>query len=131
MDKVKCIALKKALRSNKRTEKSRFTVSPDFIKEEEDEEGMTELLGSTSWDRTKSFVMDIEIVKLIKVEDWYNDRKAVMRTLRRGKGRSPYTDSLIYFRIMIEVNGEKVFSNYQASELPIEEQEDYKQLTLE
>ena len=55
-----------------------------------------------------------------------------MRTLRKGKGRSPYTDSKIYFRMMVEVNGNKVFSNYdEGNSVPIEEQEDYKEMTLE
>ena len=47
----------------------------------------------------------MELTKLIKVEDWYNDRTTIMRTLRKGKGRNPYTDSEIYFRMKIEVNG--------------------------
>mmetsp|Transcript_20906 Transcript_20906/g.25697 ORF Transcript_20906/g.25697 Transcript_20906/m.25697 type:complete len:251 (+) Transcript_20906:1048-1800(+) len=76
--------------------------------------------------------MDIELVKLIKVEDWYGGKTAVMRTLRKGKGRNAYTDSTVYFRIKIEVNGESKFSNYnEESGVPIEEQEDFKQMTLE
>ena len=130
IDKIKCQAFKKALQSMKRNEKSRFTVSEQFLEENEDE-GMEEFFAGTAWDKTKCFVMDIELTKLIKVEDWYKDRSTIMRTLRRGKGRSPYTDSLIYFRIKIDVNGNEIFSNYPESDKPIEEQEDYKELTLE
>jgi len=54
-----------------------------------------------------------------------------MRTLRRGKGRNSYTDSLIYFRIKIEVNGNQIFSNYPESDKAIEEQEDFKEMTLD
>ena len=115
----------------KRGEKSRFTVQPDFLTENEDE-GMEEFLAGTDWDRTKPWVMDIELTKLVKVEDWYNDQSTMMRTLRKGKGRSPYTDSNIYFRILVEVNGNQVYSNYDENvEAPIEEQEDYKEMTLE
>ena len=115
----------------KRGEKSRFTVQPDFLTENEDE-GMEEFLAGTDWDRTKPWVMDISLTKLVKVEDWYNDQSTMMRTLRKGKGRSPYTDSKIYFRILVEVNGNKVYSNYdEGTEVPIEEQEDYKEMTVE
>ena len=107
----KCSAFKKAIKSMKRGEKSRFTVQPDFLTENEDE-GMEEFLAGTDWDRTKPWVMDISLTKLVKVEDWYNDQSTMMRTLRKGKGRSPYTDSKIYFRILVEVNGNKVYSNY-------------------
>ena len=68
-----------------------------------------------------------------------------MKTLRKGKGRNPYTDSdikckfafklfltLFLVRLKIEVNGEQIFSNYlKDNMLPIEEQEDYKTLTVE
>lgn len=38
----------------------------------------------------------IELINLYKVEDWYNnDRSTTMKTLRKGKGRNPYTDSEI------------------------------------
>lgn len=65
-------------------------------------------------------------MSLTKVEDWYNDRSTVMRTLRKGKGRNPYSDSLVYFRIKVEVNGVQTFSNYPESELPPHQQEDFK-----
>ena len=54
-----------------------------------------------------------------------------MRTLRKGKGRNAYSDSTIYFRIKIDVNDTEVFSNYPESDLPVEQQEDFKEKTLE
>ena len=115
----------------KRGEKSRFTVSPDFRQENEDE-GMEQFFQGSNWDSSKTFVMDVELVKLIKVEDWYGGKTAVMRTLRKGKGRNAYTDSTVYFRIKIEVNDQQVFSNYKEEDgVPIEEQEDFKFLSLE
>ena len=114
----------------KRNEKCRFTVNPEFLEENEDE-GMVEFFAGTEWDKTKPFVMDMQLTKLIKVEDWYKDKTTVMRTLRKGKGRSPYTDSKVYFRMKIEKNGEQIFSNYPESDLPIEKMEDYKEMTIE
>ena len=98
----------------KRGESSRFTVMPDFFTENEDE-GMIEFFEGTSWDKTKPFVIDMQLNKLVKVEDWYGDRTTMMRTLRKGKGRNAYTDSTIYFRIKVEVNGNQIFSNYPES----------------
>jgi len=86
-----------------------------------------------SFDKEKDLLFIVELINLYKVEDWYNnDRTTTMKTLRKGKGRTPYADSDIKFRLKIEVNGEKIFSNYpQDSEHAIEDQEDFKVLTLE
>jgi len=94
---------------------------------------MEEFFAGTPWIPNKVFVMDIELVKLTKVEDWYGGKTAVMRTLRKGKGRNAYTDSTVYFRIKIEVNGTEIFTNYKPeySEVPVEEQEDFKLMTIE
>jgi len=75
--------------------------------------------------------MDMELISLVKVEDWYNDKSCIMRTLRKGKGRNAYTDSTVYFRIKIDVNGNEIFSNYPESDLPIEKQDDFKDKTIE
>ena len=52
--------------------------------------------GVEGWDPSKSFIMEIRLHEIIKVEDWYGDKSTMMRKLRRGKGRSPYSDSTIY-----------------------------------
>ena len=57
----------------KRGEKSRFTVSPEYCKEKEDE-GMEAFLAGTPWESHKVFIMDIELVNITKVEDWYGGR---------------------------------------------------------
>ena len=116
----------------KRGETSRFTVSPDYRAEKEDET-MEEFFANTAWQPDKAFVMDITLVKLTKVEDWYGGKTAVMRTLRKGKGRNAYTDSTVYFRCKVEVNGVQTFSNYREDldDVPVEEQEDFKHMTLE
>ena len=111
----------------KRGETTRFTVNPEFLDEVEDNGLEQFFAGNEAWDRTKPFVMDITLRSLIKVESWYTDNSTMMRALRKGKGRSPYTDSTIYFRMKIEVNGEQIFSNYpEDGELPPEKQEDFK-----
>lgn len=70
MDQVKCLAFKKAIQSMKRGEISRFTVSQDFLNENEDA-GMEQFFESTPWDKTKTFVIDLALISLVKVEDWY------------------------------------------------------------
>ena len=59
MDQIKCQAFKKAIQSMKRSEKSRFTVSEQFLTENEDE-GMEEFFAeSPALDKTKSFIIDL------------------------------------------------------------------------
>ena len=116
----------------KRNELSRFTISPDFGKEEEDEEGLAMLFeGVESWQKTNNFVMEIRLHDIIKVEDWYGDQSTMMRKLRRGKGRNPYTDSTIWFRMKIDVNGEEKFSNYPDTGKSAEEIENLRDMTPE
>ena len=50
----------------KRGEQSRFTVMPEFLTENEDE-GMEGFFEGTSWDKTKPFVMDCELINLTKL----------------------------------------------------------------
>ena len=58
----------------KRAELSRFTVSNEFAQEEEDENGMAMMFeGIKEWDPSKSFIMEIKLHNLIKVEDWYGN----------------------------------------------------------
>ena len=44
--------------------------------------------------------------QLVKIEDWFKDNSTILRTFRKGKGRSPYIDSTIKFRMQVLVNGE-------------------------
>ena len=132
MNDIECKALKRVLTGMKRNELSRFTISPDFGKEEEDEEGLAMLFeGVESWQKTNNFVMEIRLHDIIKVEDWYGDQSTMMRKLRRGKGRNPYTDSTIWFRMKIDVNGEEKFSNYPDTGKSAEEIENLRDMTPE
>ena len=58
VDTIKCQAFKKALQSMKRGERSRFTVMPDFLTENEDE-GMEAFFEGTDWNKDLPFIMDI------------------------------------------------------------------------
>jgi len=112
----------------KRGEKALVQIYHEFITN--DDVYLKELLmKNEAYDGERDLWVEIEIKKIVKVEDWYNDGTAVCRTLRKGKGRSPYSDSVVLFRLKIEVNGTQIYSNYSAnSQVPVEEQEDYRNL---
>jgi len=96
-------------------------VSAETVKQDANLSG--EMADIKDWDAAKDLLFIIELRNLYKVEDWYNnDRTTTMKTLRKGKGRNPYTDSEIKFRLKVEVNGETIFSNYPSGSMqPIEE----------
>ena len=73
------------------------------------DEELLELLKDSQFDSKVDLQAEITLLKLIKVEDWYQDGTAVMRTLRRGKGRNPYTDSDIWCKCLNATN-QRVFS---------------------
>ena len=64
---------------------------------------------------------DVELHRLIKIEDWFKDESTIVRTLRKGKGRSPFIDSTIKFRLQVVQNDEQVLSNYPLKDLANEE----------
>jgi hypothetical protein len=69
----------------------------------------------------KDFVMQIEMKNIVKVEDWYNDKKVMLRKLRNGKGRNPYADSTVWFRLKLEVNDKVIYNNYpEDMSVPVE-----------
>lgn len=83
----------------KKGEKCEFTVHPNYINSTEEEnfedKTLNDLLGG-SFDNQKELYIDIKLLSLSKVEDWYKDGSTLVKTLRKGgKGRSPYSDSLI------------------------------------
>jgi len=59
------------------------------------------LLGQ-KFDIDKELYVNIHLLQLSKVEDWYKDGTTLVKTLRKGgKGRSPYSDSFIKCKISI------------------------------
>lgn len=41
----------------------------------------------------QNLTVELELHKLIKVEDWFKDGSTIKRVLRKGKGASPQYDS--------------------------------------
>lgn len=83
----------------KKGEKCEFTVHTNYINSAEEESledhTLNELLGQT-FDSNSELYVDIHLIQLSKVEDWYKDGTTLVKTLRKGgKGRSPYSDSFI------------------------------------
>ena len=98
MIQVESLAFAKLMGSMKRLERSRFTVNKTYWEDTDlfGDEKLHEFLKDTAWDVNKDLNAEIELLKLVKVEDWYNDKTAIMKVLRKGKGRSPYADSDIW-----------------------------------
>ena len=80
----------------KRGESNSTIVRSDFIKEN-DLELLKKLAGDKVFDEEKEVMIDLELHKMIKVEDWSKDGKglALKRILRKGKGSSPNADSTV------------------------------------
>jgi hypothetical protein len=76
----------------------------------EEDQATVELLGE--YDKEKPVFADIHILKLIKIEDWFKDETTFVKTFRKGRGRNPYTDSTVSFRMEVFRNDEKILSNY-------------------
>ena len=54
--------------------------------------------------------MDINLNKLVRVEDLYRDKKVIYKTIRKGDGTaSPYSDCYISLKVKVEVDGELKF----------------------
>lgn len=64
------------------------------------------------YDESKALFAHMHLHRLTKTEDWFKDETTLVRTIRKGKGRNPYTDSTVKFRLQMVVNGKEVLSNY-------------------
>ena len=51
------------------------------------------------YDEGKPLFAHMHLHRLTKTEDWFKDETTMVRTIRKGKGRSPYTDSTVKFRL--------------------------------
>lgn len=60
---------------------------------------------SDDYDRTKPIIAFCKLTNLVKSEDWFKDGSTIVRSLRKGKGRTPFVDSTVKMRLKIEVNG--------------------------
>lgn len=93
--------LRKILESMKRGEKCSVLVKPSFITE--DDKLLQEKLGE-KYDATKDLSVQVELDRLVKVDDWFKDKSTIKRTLLKGKGSSPNIDSAIGVYMKIKVN---------------------------
>lgn len=59
----------------------------------------------------KELYILIELKDYVTIVDWYNDRKTLRRTLKRGYKRVPFYESTVTVRMKIEVNGKVKFDN--------------------
>lgn len=58
---------------------------------------------------------------MTKIEDWFKDGTTIIKTLRNGTGRNPYTDSTVTLRIELKVNNDIIFTNYPEFEPSLDE----------
>jgi hypothetical protein len=87
------LTLRKILESLKRNERSRIQVKNTFVNENDPD--LISGLGS-DYNPDKDLIVDVELLRLIKVEDWFKDGgSALKRTLRKGKGKSLASDSTV------------------------------------
>lgn len=81
------LTLFKILESLKRGESSTVAVKPSFIVE--NDQKYLEQLGDR-FDQNQDLQIDVELLNLIKVEEWYKgETSTYKRILRKGKGKSP------------------------------------------
>ena len=69
----------------------------------------------------KPITFHIELSRLTKIEDWFKDGTTIIKTLRNGTGRNPYTDSTVTFRIELKVNDTIIYTNYPEYEPSFDE----------
>ena len=67
---------------------------------------------SKEYDEAKDLWAEVTLQKMFKTDNWYNDKTAMLMTIRKGKGRKPYIDSTVYFNLRIQVDDKEVFSNF-------------------
>lgn len=119
------MTMSRLLQALKREEHSKIEIKAGFVDEEDKE--LVELLPADRYDSSKALFADIELLRLNKIEDWFKDGTTIVRTLRNGRGRNPYTDSTIKMRLEVQRNGETLLSNYPDMEPVFKLPEDYGQ----
>lgn len=92
------LTLKKILESMKRLEHTQTLVKASYV--QQNDEGLWKYLNETFPDQASSFekgvfLVDAELHKLVKVEDWFKDGSTMKRTVKKGKGSQPNTDSVV------------------------------------
>lgn len=125
----------KLIESVKKGERCEFTINAGFLNGTQDEdESLTDdhlISLFPSWDKSKDLFVRMELLYLVKIEDWFKDGSTIVRTLRKGgKSRHPYSDSTVKIRLRIELNDKIMFDNYPKDVEPMYG-EDLKPMTPE
>lgn len=111
MDTELTLTMVKMFESMKRGEECRIEIERRFVPTQD--KALHELLtASGKYDESQMIMAHLKLHNLIKSEDWFKDESTIVRTLRKGKGRTPFVDSLIKFRLQILVNGNQIVNNY-------------------
>lgn len=118
------LAMSKILSAIKRGEKCKVEVRSNFVPDEDPE--LLKILKDGPYDETKPLFVHVHMLRLTKIEDWFKDGSTLVRTLRKGKGRNPYTDSTVKLRLKFMVNGKEIVSNYPEYEPIMKSEEEAK-----
>lgn len=124
------LSLRKILETMKRGEKSETLVKLPFLQENDPDVWsiILDKTGDSSAPEGFLFV-EIELLSLVKVEEWFKDEPGtgLKRVIKKGKGAHPNIDSLVQLLLKITVNDQVVLNNFPISVVNFE---DMKALTL-
>jgi tetratricopeptide (TPR) repeat protein len=70
------------------------------------------LKATDKYDESKAVMAHVKLHNLIKSEDWFKDGGTIVKTLRKGRGRTPFVDSAIKFRMQVLVGDKEVVNNF-------------------
>jgi hypothetical protein len=103
----------------KRNEKSKVEVHKNFVaSNDQDLYEQLKCAPNNSYDESKPLFVMAEMVRLVKIEDWFKDGTTIVRTLRKGKGRNIYVDSTVSIRLSISVDGASILNNFPEVQPP-------------
>ena len=125
LKKIESPLMVKLIESVKKGERCEFTVNAGFLNgSQDDEDTLTDdkfIELFPQWDKSKDLFVRMEVLYLVKIEDWFKDGSTIVRTLRKGgKSRNPYCDSLVTLRLRIQVNDKIYFDNYTENSIPMQ-----------
>ena len=99
-DELTC-TMSKIVQSLKRGEVSKVEIKNTFVANEDST--LLKMLqdSEAAYDESKPLFAYVKLLRLAKLEDWFKDGTTIVRTLRKGKGRNPYTDSTVKLRLEV------------------------------
>jgi hypothetical protein len=118
-DPTLTLTICKIIESLKRGEECRIEIHRSFVPSEDLE--LKAQLGD-DYDPSQTVWAHVKLHNMVKVEDWFKDGSTIVKTLRKGKGRTPFIDSTVKLRLQIKVNGEVVVNNFPEKALHLTEE---------